>query len=214
MELNFFKLTLRKWDSSAVEAVSTRMSTLEMYDAFGACVFNELKIRHFIAYQDEFSVDGHTDIESDAKKTQPHVYKVSDLSTKYSQQQAISWRYKLQDEVTDLLESHSPGQRNEIKKALKNNDINIKDVSSYGINTSTPLIQTLTDLESSQQEYKNHYFKQNTFINYASKNNSKNSNNNSNDDEIQNHLNLCMQDGTINDKHLNYRFHFKCHIYI
>ena len=186
------------WKTSIVESISLRISQLEILDSFGICLFNELGIRHFVSSYDEQALASASDtIEDDDDDDSnrnanivepfdgaighdsklPRVYKVSEWSNVRTMEDGnspIAWRNRLQTEVHDWLATRQPKTRKAIHAALKENrDLKVNGKFNknglFGVNISTPLVQTLCFLEADAIEYKKNYFRQIVFIHHGKK---------------------------------------------
>ena len=167
------------WDEIC-GAVKKRISNLRECDAFGICLFNEVKnghnVRHFSTFQDDVEAQGLAEVDDDddsntntkPSKT-PNVYAIQDWTSKYIEQDK-SWRDQLRDEVEQWLLSHYPYDKREIIKLLEIAKIKAtseqKKRGVFDVNISTPLFQTLFFLEHPAKVYKKHYFKQIVFIHH------------------------------------------------
>ena len=186
------------WDSSIVEAVSQAISELNENDVFGICVFNELKMRHFISFDDKYpdiNDEKSKDQKNDSNNDKDNDSGISiGKSNKFAQSQGRStwqdvddddydsdayikirakphmyrfkhWgKHKVKDEVRDWLESHSPGQIREIKKAFKDNGVKFNALGKPDI--SILLLELLCYLETPLNNSKK-YFKQVVLIDYG-----------------------------------------------
>lgn len=151
------------WRLGVINAVSYRISQLNMNDSFGICIFSERKVIHLtfesLDEQDSVEVeeiikhketkDGSDDPDNstgDDDKIKPNLIHMSEYHAKYGTgwngTGYSSWRYKLKRCAAEWLREQTPITRKDLKQFLEENP------GAGGVNFASPLMQTLKYLEN------------------------------------------------------------------